>query len=305
MSKLRFAASELDCQDECVKYSWCTNFGYNTLTKSCTLHEWDAEATNVTSFYTVAGPRVCWATTSFNLTVWATQDELPENSVRKWETVLKAALVRVAGYSSEPGKTRERVLHAKDISILLKTPQSGGSGPTHLLHFAVRIGASSRNALYFYHMLSGDYRQQLEKSVTEFARLGAEQLEMPNHVQVVLEDLSYEVNGDDLKQKAESKVEAKVQEAFTLDSRSRFRFESHSHALSWAHPMTLLLFGLASSLVMGILTLRKVRVARQSEDYLPLTRPSSPYRNRSMLLSRGASSTIAPRQDSRSLVYSV
>jgi len=156
-------------------------------------------------------------------------------------------------------------------------------------------------------MLSGDYRQQLEKSVTEFARLGAEQLEMPNHVQVVLEDLSYEVNGDDLKQKAESKVEAKVQEAFTLDSRSRFRFESHSHAVSWAHPMTLLLFGLASSLVMGILTLRKVRVARQSEDYLPLTRPSSPYRNRSMLLSRGASSAIAPRQDSRSVaaVYSV
>lgn len=39
------------------------------------------------------------------------------------------------------------------------------------------------------------------------------------------------------------------------------------------------------------------------QDYLPLTRPSSPYRNRSTLLPRG----ITPRQDSRCLatVYSV
>lgn len=306
-------ASALECQQHCAKHSWCTTFVFNVLTKSCSFYEWDAKPLNFTAFYTLAGPRLCWATTSMNLTVLAQDSNLPLKflTIREWESVLKAALVRLAGNYSQIGLAPEQLLTPPDISIWPMKAQLFGESPA--LHFGVRIGASSRNSLYFYHMLSGKYRQEMQGSFTEFVRRAAAKLDLMDRVDVTLDDLSYEVNGDFKRLQAlkAASSSAEFQQAFTPHA-------SSSSGLSGLAQTALVLLttALAFALLLGVFVFRKVMVSLKwrRQDYLPLlwSEPTSPYHGRRQTPQTwsevaGGGVAVASRSNSRSvsMIFSV
>eukprot|EP00435_Cladocopium_sp_Y103_P043242 s2284_g12.t1 len=228
---------------------------------------------------------------------------------------------------SQVGLAPEQVLTPPDISMWPMQAQLFGESPA--LHFGVRIGASSRNSLYFYHMLSGKYRQEMQGSFTEFVRRAAAKLDLIDQVDVVLDDLSYEVNGGDFKRLQALALNVTSSNASAGEFQQAFIASSASSSSSLTRlaqtALVLLTTALAFAFVLGVLVFRKVMVSLvwrrqepqramfESEDYLPLlwsepwstASPASPYRG-----GRRPSRTwseMASRNNSRtvSMIFSV
>ena len=120
--------------------------------------------------------------------------------ILNWETLVKAALVHVAGEYHEPGKA-EPALHPSEISL------RGWEEAQGRIKMRLRISGSTRRSLYVYNVLSsrnqrtlGELSERLDglcvpwlkgESSARCRKEAAPKLELPDGSQLTLENMSY------------------------------------------------------------------------------------------------------------------
>ncbi|CAJ1370998.1 unnamed protein product [Effrenium voratum] len=181
-----YETSAAECQKQCQKTSWCATFVYDSLSKGCNLQEWNAVAIPAAE-HQAAGPRECSVGLDLNLTLRASDADSHRS---KWETLLKAALVRAAGNYSSDTEPPKPLLDVSEISFTALSRQ-----PNELA-LAVDMDSSSRRSLYIHQLLNSPKGPTFQHAMEDFMNQTQSMLELgPFHLS--LDQWQLDVEGDD------------------------------------------------------------------------------------------------------------